>query len=1172
MNSCKNTKINNSEDDYGNYRKLGGEVESRNAEHRIGMTPEQRRATLLAETEDVAREDQIFLMENSGVSAMGSTVVKRKADIAVKLQGKDISPTQLKVVDAFTTDVNNIAIDVVDANGKQRNITLKQGQDNKAGVKHSVLKHYETASNSYTAEEILLIPQVIEQGERRQDGKKISYKMNINGVTYSVTTEIKGNHEEFTNFFTNKKPTIEEQGSLNTANQHEQPQQSVSTDKGSDNIGDVQEDAKYSLRSQEARKVATDAVVEMLGNSGIEVVRVSDAEVQEMLRLGGMEMSAKKKRALETASVQEENQPTVVSSADGTKVLNNLDNVANEYEEKSNQPKTFLGDVAKALGAERKGSGSQYVTFETKNGKVVTIRLSNHNATVSNFDNNGEAEGISIVVSAKGNNGIINDGDAHIVEYYYDAIKLRRAEGKPLADIVRSIKQALYSGEFEDTTGLAERQEVNLNNPEFHIVYHGSGAKFDAFDHSHMGEGEGAQAYGWGTYVTEAKGIGEQYALTMRDKKISDKHKENAIINNLARQTLTSNKGNNAEALDYLRGLLNEPWSDKKRVKAQIKIIETGKFLPETKVKALLYIVDIPEDNGSNYLYYNKVVPKEVLEELQNNLSLPKGYFYSGYPMTGKRVYNALSGLLQGDKAASEFLSRVGFAGIKYPAQYTSGGREDGASNYVIFNEADAKIVNRVEFLKTPQGVVYGWTDGKKVYLTEKGMNPETPIHEYTHLWARAMMQGNPEGWQSVKDLLRGTPVWNEVISDANYADIRENADAVASEALSRLSGRENAERMMQEAQKMIDNAKGIFEKANAVSLVDRMRRALKEFWSWVDKNLFGIEKFNSIEEVTDRVLYDLMEGTELGTSEGAVKMQTIEGEDVKYSLRDNQGNPIDEDGKLIVEQVSSIDEITDADFDSPTRSIQLPSIPPKVDEAIGANGKPIVIKKNVFEKNKKSHKDLTPKDSRAILLNTLYSPDLYGQNQKITRPYNWILIHLADTNTAVLVEVNENKDNVEIVNWHYINDDAIERKKKQAIREGGLILTLESAAADTSNFLPSADKVNNNLGENQENDTKFSLRSKGVLHPDLTDTDGTRAKYNERVGSSEFKWREGYQDSMLSLKVLQEIIAEKHGLKEIPSWQNAYVEENEMSSRNKAMSDIYRRLRDNNLYLFANL
>ena len=28
-----------------------------------------------------------------------------------------------------------------------------------------------------------------------------------------------------------------------------------------------------------------------------------------------------------------------------------------------------------------------------------------------------------------------------------------------------------------------------------------------------MGEGEGAQAYGWGTYVTEVEGIGRTYAI-----------------------------------------------------------------------------------------------------------------------------------------------------------------------------------------------------------------------------------------------------------------------------------------------------------------------------------------------------------------------------------------------------------------------------------------------------------------------------------------------------------------------------------------------------------------------------------------------------------------------------------------------------------------------------------
>lgn len=46
-----------------NYNVYGGEVESRNASRRMRMSPEERRNTLLAATEDVARKDQIFLMD-----------------------------------------------------------------------------------------------------------------------------------------------------------------------------------------------------------------------------------------------------------------------------------------------------------------------------------------------------------------------------------------------------------------------------------------------------------------------------------------------------------------------------------------------------------------------------------------------------------------------------------------------------------------------------------------------------------------------------------------------------------------------------------------------------------------------------------------------------------------------------------------------------------------------------------------------------------------------------------------------------------------------------------------------------------------------------------------------------------------------------------------------------
>ena len=62
-------------DFYERYHNLGGEVEARNASNRIDMSDEQRRESLATDTEDVAREDQIFLMDNLDKSAMESKVL-----------------------------------------------------------------------------------------------------------------------------------------------------------------------------------------------------------------------------------------------------------------------------------------------------------------------------------------------------------------------------------------------------------------------------------------------------------------------------------------------------------------------------------------------------------------------------------------------------------------------------------------------------------------------------------------------------------------------------------------------------------------------------------------------------------------------------------------------------------------------------------------------------------------------------------------------------------------------------------------------------------------------------------------------------------------------------------------------------------------------------------------
>ena len=189
-------------------------------------------------------------------------------------------------------------------------------------------------------------------------------------------------------------------------------------------------------------------------------------EDQIFLREGAEMAMARKKSAQETVSVPTEHHQTAISSADGTKLLKNIDSAIEKYKNDSYpKVKTFLGNIADVLKAQKRGGKSRYATFEAMNGNVFTIRLSDHNATVKNFDDNNEKEGVSIVITTGENKGINVGGDAHIIEYFYDAIKLRKAEGYPLVDILKSIKQALYSGVYKDTTGLAQVEDVNSPSP-----------------------------------------------------------------------------------------------------------------------------------------------------------------------------------------------------------------------------------------------------------------------------------------------------------------------------------------------------------------------------------------------------------------------------------------------------------------------------------------------------------------------------------------------------------------------------------------------------------------------------------------------------------------------------------------------------------------------------------
>lgn len=167
--------------------------------------------------------------------------------------------------------------------------------------------------------------------------------------------------------------------------------------------------------------------------------------------------------------------------------------------------------------------------------------------------------------------------------------------------------------------------------------------------------------------------------------------------------------------------------------------------------------------------------------------------------------------------------------------------------------------------LMTSNGVIYGYALGNKIYLTPNGMNSNTPVHEYTHIWAKAMQKHNPKAWKSiVEQLKKAEALWDEVVNDPNYENIKNNEDAVASEVLSRYSGHNGAIKLEEEAERVVIEYKGMEKGLKVKALINRVKKALNQFWSWVGKDLFKIESFESIESIADRVLYDMLNNTQL--------------------------------------------------------------------------------------------------------------------------------------------------------------------------------------------------------------------------------------------------------------------------------------------------------------------
>ena len=159
-----------------------------------------------------------------------------------------------------------------------------------------------------------------------------------------------------------------------------------------------------------------------------------------------------------------------------------------------------------------------------------------------------------------------------------------------------------------------------------------------------------------------------------------------------------------------------------------------------------------------------------------------------------------------------------------------------------------------IRFFKDKEGTSYGFTVNDKIYVDPRIATAETPIHEYSHLWATAIQKANPKEWENIVGLMKNTSIWNEV--KASYKDLHTDNE-IADEVLATYSGRAGAEKL----RKMVSDSNGegvsAIKKATIKRDVFFLESALKKFWQAM-ASFLGIH-YESAEQVADQVLKDML-------------------------------------------------------------------------------------------------------------------------------------------------------------------------------------------------------------------------------------------------------------------------------------------------------------------------
>lgn len=177
-------------------------------------------------------------------------------------------------------------------------------------------------------------------------------------------------------------------------------------------------------------------------------------------------------------------------------------------------------------------------------------------------------------------------------------------------------------------------------------------------------------------------------------------------------------------------------------------------------------------------------------------------------------------------------------------------------------NQLKAVAEPGVQYLKG-KGVVYGYTDGKEIVLNQEHLNPNTPIHEYQHLWRTAAKNMNPELIEHGDKLIMQTQLFADLKKDPNYNHLTD--EQICDEAFARLTGEDGAAILEQMAKDAIKE--NPLDTAKELSVINKLKEWLKKFWYWT---LDTFTKWKpedivkmTLEDIRNLVLRDLAQGVD---------------------------------------------------------------------------------------------------------------------------------------------------------------------------------------------------------------------------------------------------------------------------------------------------------------------